>query len=108
MGRVGTFVLGFLFGGAAVWWSLHYHVVRANDGLHPIPKVTSTFSELYVDIRSFGLEEWNQHRELAFALTKANKAHLMHGFDTGAFEKAVNGVIENAFDRMGGSPPPTR
>lgn len=95
MGRVGTFFLGFLFGGAVVWWSLHYHIVRANDGLHYVPKVTSTFSESYVDVRSFGFEEWNQHRELALALTNAKKTDLMQGVATGAFENAVN----NAFNR---------
>lgn len=109
MGRLGTFILGFLLGGAVVWWSLHYHVVRANDGFHYVPKVTSTFSESYVDIRSFGFEEWNQHRELAFALTQADKTSLMQGVATDAFENAVNSALGTGYEMIGGTPsPPTR
>jgi hypothetical protein len=92
MGRFGTFILGFLLGGATVFGSLHYHVVRANDGVHFIPKMSSTFTETLVDIRSFGFEEWNQHRSLAFAIQQAGKTELLQGVALQPVQNAVDGM----------------
>ena len=92
MGRIGTFVLGFLLGGATVYASLHYHVVRADDGVYFIPKMSSTFAETYVDIRNFGFEEWNQHRSLVFAITQSGKTDLLQGVAIQPIQNAVDGV----------------
>lgn len=105
MGKVGIFVTGFVLGGAVVYGSLHYHIVRADDGLHPVPKISSTFSETYVDIRSFSFEDWNEHRHLAQALIQANKSDLMKGVATAALQDAVGGAVDGAF-RAAGFPPP--
>ena len=92
MGRFGAFVLGLVVGGLSVFGALHYHVVRAHEGVHVIPKMNSTFSETYVDIREFGFEEWNQHRELAFAITRAGKTHLIQGVALQPMQDAVDGM----------------
>ena len=73
MGRLGIFVCGFLIGGLTVFLSLHYHIVRAHDGLHPIPKVNPRFTETYVDIREFGMSQWQQHPGLIAAIVKSEK-----------------------------------
>lgn len=57
--------------------SLKFHVVRAEDGFHLIPKMTSDFSEVYVDIRQFDLQDWDNHRSLAVAIVQAEKGYLL-------------------------------
>lgn len=79
MGRIGTFVLGAAVGGAAVYGSLQYHVVRADDGLHFIRKTNVTFSGVYVDIREFGPQDWLEHPDLAEAVMRSGKRELVHG-----------------------------
>ena len=54
MGRLSTFVFGGIIGAVLVFGSLKYHLVRAPDGLHLIPKLESNLSETYVDVRQFG------------------------------------------------------
>ncbi len=95
MGKIGTFFFGVLIGGVSVWWMLHFHVVRAADGLHIVPKVTSAFAGAYVDIRSFGINEWAEHQELAFAISRAQKQELLQGAPLQTFQNAVN----QAFDQ---------
>jgi hypothetical protein len=92
MGRLGTFLLGFLLGGATVFTSLHYHLIRATDGFHLVPKVQSTFAESYVDIRGFGYDDWMEHRALALAIVQADKGHLIEGIGTQLFEDALSGL----------------
>ncbi len=42
-----------------------YHVVRANDGFHLIPRSSARLTEPYVDIRQFTIEDWDEHQGLA-------------------------------------------
>ncbi len=98
MGKIGTFFFGVLIGGVSVWWMLHFHVVRAADGLHVVPKVTSAFAGAYVDIRSFGINEWAEHRELAFAISRANKGELLQGAPLQSFQNVVNQAFDQPDD----------
>lgn len=93
MGRLGTFVAGFLLGGGTVFFTLHYHIVRANDGIHMVPKFSSTFAESYVDIRAFGYQEWTDHHELAVAITKAGKTDLLQGIAVAPLQNAVDNIF---------------
>ena len=93
MGRIGNFLLGFLIGGATVYASLHYHVVRADDGMHMVPKLTSTFAETYVDVRGFGFDEWNQHRTLALALAQSDKGYLVEGIAVDALDQSMRDLL---------------
>ncbi len=78
MNRLGTFLLGLVLGIAATFIGLRYHVVRANDTIHLIPRQGgSQLDDLYVDIREFDLKAWNQHRSLAIDLIAAKKEHLI-------------------------------
>ena len=98
MSRLGTFFLGFLVGGAVVYTSLHYHIVRAHEGIHMIPKMRSTFSETYVDVRNFGVQDWSQRASLAAAVTAAGKTEIMHG----AIAQPMHEAVDNFMDRVGG------
>jgi len=93
MGKLGTFLFGFVIGGAVVYTSLHYHIVRAGDGMHFIPKLSSTFSQTYVDIQGFGFNEWNEHRALAAAIGAAGKGELVQGVAAGSLQNAVDGAF---------------
>ena len=75
--------------------SLKYHVVRADDGIHLIPKLQSDFSQTYVDVREFSPSDWNEHRELAVALVRADKGHLLSDSALGTVRTAVDNVLNN-------------
>lgn len=93
MNRIGTFMLGFLVGAITIYGALHYHIVRTNDGVQLIPKLTSTLSETYVDIRDFGVEQWSQHQTLALAIARAGKSELLQGAVTQQLDDIVGGVM---------------
>lgn len=101
MGRLATFIMGFFLGGVTVYVSLHYHFVHTNDGLHVVPKLASTFSETYVDVRQFGFAEWNEHRALAGAIIQAKRNELFGGTVAEPFGNAV----QNALDVLNGGSP---
>ena len=94
MGRLGIFVCGFLIGGLTVFLSLHYHIVRAHDGWHPIRKVIPRFTETYVDIREFGMAQWQQHPGLMAAIVKAEKHELLGN----AALQPLHDAFDNAID----------
>ena len=99
MGRFQSFLFGVVVGGAAVFGAVKYHVVRAEDGVHFVAKITPGFQDVYVDIRSFGLEDWNKHRSLAIAMVQANQGHLMKEAGTGYFRDSIDNVLRS----IGGS-----
>ncbi|MFO0869591.1 MAG: hypothetical protein U0935_11720 [Pirellulales bacterium] len=87
-----NFVLGFFCGAVALYGSMSFHVVRAEDGHHVIKKTSLTFYDTYVDIRAFGLGDWKEHAALADALQKSEKKDLMQG--------ATEHALRNSFDRL--------
>ncbi len=95
MKRLGPFLMGIILGAAGMYFTLHYHVVRANDGLHMVPKFSSTPWGTYVDIRSFGYQEWVEHQELAYAITKAGKTDLIQGVAVAPLQNAVNNIFNS-------------
>ncbi len=99
MNRIGTFFLGFLVGAVTIYASLHYHVLRTADGVQLIPKLTSTLSETFVDVRQFGFQEWSEHQALAAAIARAGKSELLQGAVTQPLQDVVGGVM-GQFDRQ--------
>ena len=77
MSRLPTLLFGMLLGGLLMFSALKYHVVRASDGIHFVPKMSSGFEDVYVDVRQFGVTEWEQHRPLAVAMVRAGKGDLI-------------------------------
>lgn len=71
------FVLGVIVGGLVVFFAPRYHVLRTDEGLQVVPKVTSTFTDTYVDVREFGLAQWNEHKLVAAALVASEKSHIL-------------------------------
>ena len=87
-----NFILGCIVGAAGLYGSMCFHVVRATDGHHFVPKTGLTFRDSYVDIREFDVAAWRDHVPLAEAMMKANKQQLMQDSATIA--------VENAFDQL--------
>ena len=98
MSRIGCFLAGFLVGAAAVFGSLKYHVVRAEGGVHLVPKLSPRFGEAFVDIRQFGLSDWDDHRSLAAAIVRADKAHLLEGAAMDSFRESIERVLDTLGD----------
>jgi hypothetical protein len=96
MSRVGALVLGILVGAAGVYTSLHYHVLRTDEGYEFIPKSSTTFSQTYVDTRQFGVSDWMEHKELAQAVMSAKKEHLFKDAAIGNLEEGIS----NVFDKL--------
>lgn len=93
MGRFQSFLLGFVLGGAAVFGSLKYHIVQADDGYHFVAKVTPGFQETYVDIRRFSPEDWLKHRNLALALVQSGQSQLLKEAATGYFRESLDNAL---------------
>lgn len=85
MNRVFIFFLGVIVGAFAHYGALNYHVVRADDGYHLIPKISSGMTETYVDIRQFEPSDWNQHKTLESAIKQADKSGLLQATATTSF-----------------------
>ncbi len=97
MKRIKYLLLGFVLGVASVAGALQFHVLQTAEGLQVVPKVDSTLTDTYVDIRTFGVSEWNEHRPLVDALIKADRQDILKG-------AAVDGIkqgVDKLLDRMG-------
>jgi len=93
MGRFGSFLLGVVIGGAAVFGTLKYHVVYADDGVHIVPKVFAGFDDIFVDVRGFDFSDWNEHKSLAAALVKADKQHLLKDAAANQLQESVDSLL---------------
>lgn len=71
------FVMGYIAGIATLYVAMCFHVVRAKDGFHLVPKSTASLKDPYVDIREFGVAEWQEHPELAADISLANKTDML-------------------------------
>jgi len=95
-----TFLFGVAVGAGGMFASHTYHLVRAEDGFHIVPKLTPQFGDTYVDIRHFDLRAWDQHRPLAVALVKANKPQLVTQGAGESLRHAAKGVLDMLDGRM--------
>lgn len=93
MNRFGAFLLGLVLGVALTFVGLRYHVVRANDSFHVVPRQGGSMEDLYVDIREFDLKAWNQHRSLAIDLIAAKKEHLIRDTTTNSISKRLDNLF---------------
>jgi hypothetical protein len=96
MSRVWSFLLGLVAGAVLLHVATNYHLIRANDGLHVVAKAPARLSESFVDIRSFGLDDWSNHPQLAGALVQANKQHLIGDSAASAIHHGLNQLLPEA------------
>jgi hypothetical protein len=89
-----------IVGAAVCYGALKYHVVRTNQGYQLIPKVTAAFSDTYVDVRGFRIEDWKNHKSLVAALVQSGNGSLLG--EAGA--NSLRDEAENLLDRLGLKP----
>ena len=94
MRRIPVFLAGLLVGAGMMFVGLKYHVVRAGDGFHWIPKSAATIGDTYVDIREFTADDWNQHRALGLAILQSDEAHLLQDAAAHTVQQAVQDAID--------------
>lgn len=93
------FFFGMLTGAAVLYVSMHFHFVRGDSGVFLVPKTTSSFSDVYVDIRDFRIEHWKAHRPLAEAIITSNQKHLAKETPPLAFRDTVQDVVSGLLSR---------
>lgn len=77
MKRVTSFLMGVIFGAVGLYVAMSYHVVRAEDGVHFVRRVSNGLADTYVDIRQFDAAKWHEHRSVAVALINAGQENLL-------------------------------
>ncbi len=97
MSRMGSFLMGFVVGGLAVYGSLNYHVLRTKDGFELVPKLSATFKESYLDVRQYTTSDWSQHKTVLSALVRAKKEHLI----TDSASQQLTEGIDNLLGDLG-------
>ena len=94
MRRLMTFFLGMVAGGVLLYMAEHYHLVRAGDGLHVIPKVESKLAATYVDIRKFSPADWARHADVAMAITNANQGQLLENSAAQSMQEGAQSLLD--------------
>jgi hypothetical protein len=94
MKRLTTFVMGMAVGAAILLGALKYHVVRANDGLHLVPKLDAQLAGTYADIRAFTIADWAQNPDLAAALIDAGQRDLVEGSAKDALRNRLDQFLD--------------
>ena len=95
MHRLSSFLSGLVLGAAGLYWAMTFHVVRADDGVHVVPKVTRGLSDAYVDIRSFAAPDWYQHRGLSAAVVNAKKEYLIGDSSLNGLRQTAHNALES-------------
>ena len=94
MKRLTAFLAGMFVGSALATVSLKYHIVRASDGHHWIRKTDAQFSGAYVDIREFGLEQWQERPALAVAISRSGNQDLLNEAARQSVRQSVRDWLE--------------
>jgi len=94
MRRIGTFLCGVIVGGALVFFAQRYHVVRTATGFDMAPKLSSGFSETYVDVRNFSAADWDKHKALAAAIVHAKKEHILTDTASEQTRQGIGHVVD--------------
>jgi len=94
MGRFSSFVIGFALGALTILGSLKYHVLRTDEGVEVVPKLSATFSETYLDVRGFGVGDWTEHKSVMAAVVQAKKEYLFKDAAATELVDSFGGMLE--------------
>jgi hypothetical protein len=95
MKRFTSFLAGVVVGAVGLYWAMTFHIVRANDGLHVVRKVTCGLSDAYVDIRTFDSADWYRHTGLSVAVVHAGKEHLLSDTSLYGLRQTAHSALES-------------
>jgi hypothetical protein len=95
MKRLTSFFTGMIVGAAGLYGAMTFHIVRADDGIHVVPKVTCGLSDVYVDTRKFTVPDWYAHRGLSAAVVNAEKEYLLGDSSLTSLRHSAHGALES-------------
>lgn len=99
MGRLFTLGVGVIVGVILMFFCFHYHVVKTSDKTLIVPKKSATLSETYVDISTWGIQEWSEHPDLADDMIRAGHSQMVR-------RSISQNLLDNIMDQF--NPPSTR
>jgi hypothetical protein len=85
--------MGMATGAMLLHGATMYHVVRAGDGVHFIPKQPPRLAETYVDIRTYSVDDWSEHTQLASAIVQAGQQQLLGESAVGTVREKINELL---------------
>ena len=91
------FFFGMICGAVLLYVAEHYHVVRGNDGVFLVSKISNNFSDIYVDTRDFTLTDWKEHKPLAAAIMKSSRADMLEDASLTGFKASVSSMVDGLF-----------
>jgi hypothetical protein len=84
-------------GAVLLYVAMHFHVVRGNDGIFLVTKISNNLSDVYVDTREFQLSDWKEHKPLAAAIMQSNQSHLLEDSSLNSFRDSIGGLVDGLF-----------
>ena len=94
---MGRFFAGMFCGALLLFVAMHYHVVRGNNGVVLVPKISNNLSNVYTDVRDFELADWKQHKALAAAIMRSKQSDLLKDSAARNFGNSMRGLVDNLF-----------
>ncbi|MEM1226803.1 MAG: hypothetical protein AAGJ40_13975 [Planctomycetota bacterium] len=91
------FIFGMVVGAALLFACERYHLVHGQDGFFIVPKISNGLTDVYVDIRSFTLDDWRAHKPLAAAIMKSDRSEVLSDAALGGFRDNIGGLVEGLF-----------
>lgn len=91
------FFFGMLTGAVLMYGSMHYHLVRGEEGFFLVPKISNNLQDVYVDIREYTLADWKEHKPLAAAIMKSNRSELLSDTTLTGFRENVHSLVDGLF-----------
>lgn len=92
------FLFGMVTGAVLLFVAMHYHIVRSQDGVYVVPKISNNLTDVYVDTREFSLSDWNSHKPLAAAIMKSDQTHLLNDSSLTSFRGRVSDLVNGLFN----------
>lgn len=94
------FLFGMLTGAVLMYGSMHYHLVRGEEGFFLVPKISNNLQDVYVDIRDYTLDDWKEHKPLAAAIMKSNQSELLSDSTLTGFRENVHSLVDGLFSKQ--------
>jgi hypothetical protein len=94
MDRTASFLIGLVTGIAALYFAMHFTILRAEDGVHFIPKIAPKLEVPFEDIRGYKLTQWQRKQPLALAVVRAKKGYLFRDPSLLTFKEQAKSVLD--------------
>ena len=99
MHRITWFIGGVIAGVVGLLVVQQYHIVRNDEGVHLVPRVSAGYDDIYVDIREFDFADWQDHEAVAMALVKSEKEDLVNSAAVDSVHNSINSFFSRRRSR---------